>query len=88
MISLATSIPVPAGADLRELADRGEALRTTVLQSAAIHPDWTVADHLSFLVNDAFVLDSADDLVAVAGWVVGWRCLPAAAIVEYLLEVL
>lgn len=32
------------------------AIRATVRQSAAIHPDWTQAEHESYIVNDAFVV--------------------------------
>jgi hypothetical protein len=52
-----------------------------VCQSATIHPDWTPADHLSYLENDALDVDVSDLGLTVAD-VAEWldyrgRLLPA-----------
>jgi hypothetical protein len=59
---------------------RADAVRA-VCQSATIHPDWTPADHLSYLENDALDGDVSDLGLTVAD-VAEWldyrgRLLPA-----------
>lgn len=51
-------------ADRRPLYDR---ICETLVQSRLIHPTWTVADHLSYLEHDAFLIDRPDQLVAGPG---------------------
>lgn len=47
--------------------------RMIVLQSQAIHPDWTAQDHLDYIQNDEFidlatVMHTDDPLALVAHW--------------------
>jgi hypothetical protein len=39
--------------------ERQVSILQTLVQSAAIHPEWTVDDHASYLVHDAFCANPA-----------------------------
>lgn len=37
-----------------ERSDHGYTVEQTIEQSHAIHPEWTIGEHLAYLQNDAF----------------------------------
>lgn len=74
-------MPNPAHID-PELFETTKDARVVVEQSRLIHPGWDVDEHLSFLVNDAFLLDSPTDNLAIAAWPVGPQEVPARELIE------